>query len=91
MQTAKAKAIDQMASLHLLRGRTMVHDGAKLYKPAREPRARAMLALVPPARIIHRTREDHTEGLEMTLNLAIMNEVCACSVTRAQDAFVSHY
>eukprot|EP00965_Chrysotila_dentata_P070663 2336446-Pleurochrysis_carterae.AAC.1 len=77
MQTAKPKAIGEMASLHALRGRTMVHAAAKLYKPAGEPRARAMLALVPPARIIHRVRDDRTESLEMCLNLAILNEVSA--------------
>eukprot|EP00965_Chrysotila_dentata_P122852 4060359-Pleurochrysis_carterae.AAC.1 len=75
MKTGKPKAIGSMASIQQLRGRTLVYEGAKLYKPAGEPKSRAMLVRVPPARAVHRVCEDRTESLVLCMNLAILNEV----------------
>eukprot|EP00965_Chrysotila_dentata_P120711 3992029-Pleurochrysis_carterae.AAC.1 len=63
-----------MAALHELKGRQLVYMSSKLYKPQREPRAKAMLPLVPAADLIHRTREEKSQVLEMCFNMAIVNE-----------------
>eukprot|EP00965_Chrysotila_dentata_P151591 5010261-Pleurochrysis_carterae.AAC.1 len=63
-----------MAGLHHLSGKTLVYMGSKLYKPAKEPRARAKLTLIPPGIVTHRTRPDHSQVLEVCFNLAIVNE-----------------
>eukprot|EP00965_Chrysotila_dentata_P058758 1949567-Pleurochrysis_carterae.AAC.1 len=78
MRCNKPKAIGEMAALHELKGnRQMVYMASKLYRSAREPRAKAMLTIIPPADLIHCTREDiKTQVMELTFNLAIVNEVC---------------
>eukprot|EP00965_Chrysotila_dentata_P212201 6186883-Pleurochrysis_carterae.AAC.1 len=74
LEAHKPKAVGQMASLHLLRGKKLVYMASKLYKPAKEPRARAVLTLIPPGMVKHRRREDGSECVEMSFNLAIVNE-----------------
>eukprot|EP00965_Chrysotila_dentata_P040924 1356285-Pleurochrysis_carterae.AAC.1 len=77
MHSGKPKVVGMLAGLHELSGRKFVYMGTKLYKPAKEPRARSALTLVPPAQVTHRTRPDRSTALEITFNLAIVNEVCA--------------
>eukprot|EP00965_Chrysotila_dentata_P246212 6207024-Pleurochrysis_carterae.AAC.2 len=75
LEAHSPKAAGEMAALHLLRGRRLVYMGPKLYKPAGEPRARAVLTLIPPGLVTHRRREDDSECVEMSFNLAIVNKV----------------
>eukprot|EP00965_Chrysotila_dentata_P034790 1158081-Pleurochrysis_carterae.AAC.1 len=42
MATNKPKGVGKFAGLHLLSGKKLVYMGLKLYKPAKEPTARAM-------------------------------------------------
>ena len=48
----------------------------KLYKPQHEPKGKAVLGCIPPARAVHRVRDDGSEILEMVMNIGIINEVC---------------
>eukprot|EP00965_Chrysotila_dentata_P061177 2026490-Pleurochrysis_carterae.AAC.5 len=78
LEAHKPKAVSQMASLHrLLRGKKLVYIASKLYKPAKEPRARAVLTLILPGIVKHRRRVDGSECVGMSFNLAIMNKVHA--------------
>ena len=59
----------------------------KLYKPEKEPRGKAAFGLIPPARAVHRVREDGSEVLEMVMNVGIINEVRAPNLcARAEKA-----
>ena len=73
-KTDYPKAIGEMLTLQSLDGVTG-HAGAKLYKPQKEPKAKALLAAIPPGRAVHRIRDDHSEVLEITFHLGIINEV----------------
>eukprot|EP00965_Chrysotila_dentata_P052885 1754001-Pleurochrysis_carterae.AAC.1 len=75
LEAHKPKAMGDMASLHLLRDRQLVYMGSKLYKPAGEPRDRAVLTLIPPGLVTHGRREDDSECVEISSNIAIVNEV----------------
>ena len=67
------KALGQVLALETVN--TVMGSGAcKLYKPAREPRSKAVLAAIPPGRAIHRIREDSSEVFELVFHLAIVNE-----------------
>eukprot|EP00965_Chrysotila_dentata_P166173 5486546-Pleurochrysis_carterae.AAC.1 len=79
MEAKNPKAIGEFAAFRELKGRRHVYMAAKLYKPKGEPKARSILCLVPPGRIIHRTGEDKSESVEMCFNLATINQVRAAS------------
>ena len=56
---------------------------AKLYKPEREPRSKAVLAAVPPGRVVHRVRDDGSEVLEVVFHLGVINEVRTAHTAQA--------
>ena len=68
------KALGHVLALEKL-GSGIGFGCAKLYKPEREPKAKALLAAIPPGRAVHRVREDGTEVLDLAFHLGVVNEV----------------
>lgn len=74
LTTDYPKAIGEMLHLESL-DTAIGFAGSKLYKPVREPKAKAMLAALPPGRVVHRIRGDGSEIVEITFHLGVINEV----------------
>eukprot|EP00965_Chrysotila_dentata_P060916 2019028-Pleurochrysis_carterae.AAC.1 len=77
MEARNPKAISEMLTLELLR-KPLVFGSSKMYKPAKEPKSKAMLTLVPLGRVVHSVRDDSSQTLELCFNMSILNEVCCC-------------